>query len=104
MHFPRAFDAIATILVYSTTIFTRFFNFIFLEPISRTGRPNYIFLLSRFISDQVVVFYVLFSADAGIALFAGKMLNSREAIHHIGKICDVAFVYVCIRYFCLVCI
>jgi hypothetical protein len=62
------------------------------------------FLSSRFISDQEVVGDVLFSTDAGIHLFAGKMLNSREAIYHVGKIYDVAFVYVCVRYFCLVCI
>jgi hypothetical protein len=104
MHFPRAVDAIATILFHPIAIFTSFFNLIFLEPISRTGRTHNIFLLSRFISDQVVVFYVLFSADAGIHLFAGKMLYTFEAIHHVGIIYDVAFIYVCIRYFCLVCI
>jgi hypothetical protein len=102
VYFPRAVDTIATIFTHSATIFTRFFNFIFFKPISRTGRTHDIFLLSRFISNQVVVFYVLLPTDAGIHLFAGKMLYTFEAIHNIGIIYDVAFIYVCIRYFSLV--
>jgi hypothetical protein len=60
------------------------------------------FLVSLLISDQEVVEDVLFPTDARIHLFAGKMLYSHEAIHHIGKIYNLLVIYICIRYFTLV--